>query len=200
MGIAAKIVATLAALLAPLPALATRPGDTILIAGDSTASTYKGDRYPQTGWGQMLSCGLSPDMRVRNHAMGGRSTRTFLAEGRWEALLAEALPPEAAAGLDLSDRLNSTYNVYIYNAPEWPADFDRRIPRNNRYRSGWAGNGPWSISNGGYTIPTTAGLTAGLVYSQVPTKRQAVQLKWQLERIAAGVGNKKIGVRIDSVK
>ncbi|MAN13036.1 MAG: G-D-S-L family lipolytic protein, partial [Sphingobium sp.] len=51
MGIAAKIVATLAALLAPLPALATRPGDTILIAGDSTASTYKGDRYPQTGWG-----------------------------------------------------------------------------------------------------------------------------------------------------
>ena len=92
MGIAAKIVATLAALLAPLPALATRPGDTILIAGDSTASTYKGDRYPQTGWGQMLSCGLSPDMRVRNHAMGGRSTRTFLAEGRWEALLADMLP------------------------------------------------------------------------------------------------------------
>ena len=115
------------------------------------------------------------------------------------AVVEELSEAEAAAGLDLSDRLNSTYNVYIYNAPEWPVDFNSRI-RNNLnnswYRANWVGNGPWSISNGGYTIPTTA----GLVYSQVPTKRQAVQLKWQLERIAAGVGNKKIGVRIDSVK
>jgi len=112
------------------------------------------------------------------------------------AVVEELSEAEAAAGLDLSDRLNSTYNVYIYNAPEWPADFDRRIPRNSRYRSGWNGNGPWAISKGGYIVP--AGF--GLVYSQVPTKRDAVQLKWQLERIAAGVGNKKIGVRIDSVK
>ena len=63
MGIAAKVIATLAALLAPLPAFATRPGDTILIAGDSTASTYTSDRYPQTGWGQMLSCGRHPARR-----------------------------------------------------------------------------------------------------------------------------------------
>ncbi len=92
MRIAPKIAAALAALLAPLPAHATHPGDTILIAGDSTASTYKGDRYPQTGWGQMLQCGLAPDVRVINHAMGGRSTRTFLSEGRWEDLLADLLP------------------------------------------------------------------------------------------------------------
>ena len=113
-------------------------------------------------------------------------------------MVEELSEAEAAAGLDLSDRLNSTYNVYIYNAPEWPVDFNSRI-RNNLNNSWYranCGNGPWSISNGGYTIPTTA----GLVYSQVPTKRQAVQLKWQLERIAGGVGNKKIGVRIDSVK
>ena len=115
------------------------------------------------------------------------------------AVVEELSEAEAAAGLDLSDRLNSKYDVYIYNAPEWPADFNSRIRNslnNSWYRANWAGNGPWPISNGGYTIPTTA----GLVYSQVSTKRQAVQLKWQLERIAAGVGNKKIGVRIDSVK
>ena len=115
------------------------------------------------------------------------------------AVVEELSEAEAAAGLDLSDRLNSKYDVYIYNAPEWPVKFNSKISinlNNSWYRANWAGNGPWSISNGGYTIPTTA----GLVYSQVPTKRQAVQLKWQLERIAAGVGNKKIGVRIDSVK
>jgi len=39
MRIAPKIAAALAALLAPLPAHATHPGDTILIAGGATAST-----------------------------------------------------------------------------------------------------------------------------------------------------------------
>jgi len=114
------------------------------------------------------------------------------------AVVEELSDEEAAAGLDLSDRLNSTYNVYIYNAPEWPADFDLKIPRNNRYRPSWKGNGQWPISNGGYIAP--AGF--GLVYWQVPTKREAVKLKWDLERIAreAEVGNKYIGVRIDRVK
>lgn len=92
MRIAPVIAAALAALLASFPARAARPGDTILIAGDSTASGYTADRYPQTGWGQMLGCGLAPGMRVANHAMGGRSTRSFLAEGRWDALLADLLP------------------------------------------------------------------------------------------------------------
>lgn len=91
MSIVSRIVAALA-LLAPLPAMATRPGDTILIASDSTAASYAADRYPQTGWGMMLPCGLAPDVRVSNHAMGGRSTRTFLSEGRWERLLAEITP------------------------------------------------------------------------------------------------------------
>ena len=92
MRIARKAIIAFAALLAPLPAQAARPGDTILIAGDSTASAYTADRYPQTGWGQMLQCGLTPDVRVLNHAMGGRSTRTFLGEGRWQALLADMMP------------------------------------------------------------------------------------------------------------
>jgi lysophospholipase L1-like esterase len=82
----------LALLAAPVPALAAPPGDTILIASDSTAANYKADKYPQAGWGMMLGCGLSPEVRVANHAMGGRSTRTFLSEGRWERLRSEILP------------------------------------------------------------------------------------------------------------
>lgn len=77
----------LAALASPVAAQ-TR----LFIASDSTAQNYADDRYPQTGWGQMLPCGLSPDAVVVNRAIGGRSTKSFLAEGRWDALLGEARP------------------------------------------------------------------------------------------------------------
>jgi lysophospholipase L1-like esterase len=64
----------------------------LFIASDSTAQTYAADRYPQTGWGQMLPCGLRADAVVVNRAIGGRSTKSFIAEGRWDTLLAEAKP------------------------------------------------------------------------------------------------------------
>lgn len=64
----------------------------IFIASDSTAQHYGADRYPQTGWGQMLRCGLDPQVEVVNRAIAGRSTRTFLSEGRWDKLLADARP------------------------------------------------------------------------------------------------------------
>ncbi|NWK97682.1 G-D-S-L family lipolytic protein [Sphingobium lactosutens] len=129
MRIAPRIAAALAALLAAQSAHATHPGDTILIASDSTASTYKADRYPQTGWGQMLQCGLSSDVRVSNHAMGGRSTRTFLSEGRWERLLGEVTPGDTVL-------IQFGHNDQARNKPErWaPAQTDYR---NNLMRFIW---------------------------------------------------------------
>jgi lysophospholipase L1-like esterase len=67
-------------------------GPTIFIAGDSTAANYAPARYPQTGWGMMLKCGLSPRVQVDNRAMGGRSTRTLMGEGRLDAILAAIKP------------------------------------------------------------------------------------------------------------
>ena len=64
----------------------------IFIASDSTAADYSVDRYPQVGWGMMLPCGLAADVEVVNRAIGGRSTRTFIGEGHWNRLLADALP------------------------------------------------------------------------------------------------------------
>lgn len=62
----------------------------IFIAGDSTAQTYKEERDGLIkGWGQMLPLFLDDDVEVVNHAMGGRSTKTFLNEGRWDKLLSE---------------------------------------------------------------------------------------------------------------
>lgn len=62
---------------------------TIHIAGDSTAATYAADRYPQAGWGQFLGCALDAGTSVRNHAVGGRSTRTFIGEKRLERIAGE---------------------------------------------------------------------------------------------------------------
>jgi lysophospholipase L1-like esterase len=64
----------------------------IFIAGDSTAQTYKEKDGLIRGWGQMLPMFLTGDVKVVNHAMGGRSTKTFIEEGRWERLLAEVRP------------------------------------------------------------------------------------------------------------
>ncbi|UZK64678.1 rhamnogalacturonan acetylesterase [Sphingomonas sp. M1-B02] len=83
------LLAVTASLLAvAAPALAQTPAPSrIFIASDSTAADYAPGRYPQMGWGMMLKCGLAPGVEIVNRARGGRSTRTFIAEGLWDALL-----------------------------------------------------------------------------------------------------------------
>ncbi|WP_447933736.1 GDSL-type esterase/lipase family protein [Stenotrophomonas lactitubi] len=62
----------------------------LFIAGDSTAAEYGPERAPQAGWGQMLQSYLDPArFEVHNHAKGGRSTRSFIDEGRLDAIAAE---------------------------------------------------------------------------------------------------------------
>lgn len=59
----------------------------VFIAGDSTAADYGPERAPQAGWGQALQRYLDPAAwQVRNHAKGGRSARSFIAEGRLDAI------------------------------------------------------------------------------------------------------------------
>jgi lysophospholipase L1-like esterase len=72
--------------------LQAAPQPRIFIASDSTAANYDASKYPQLGWGMMLKCGLAPDIEVINRAVGGRSTRTFISEGRWDTLIADARP------------------------------------------------------------------------------------------------------------
>ncbi|MCI3926289.1 rhamnogalacturonan acetylesterase [Paenibacillus sp. TRM 82003] len=58
----------------------------IFLAGDSTMSDYGPERAPRAGWGQRLGQFLPEDVEVRNHAASGRSTKSFIAEGRLAAL------------------------------------------------------------------------------------------------------------------
>ncbi|ALT00292.1 GntR family transcriptional regulator [Lacimicrobium alkaliphilum] len=57
------------------------------LVGDSTMSDKVNPAYPERGWGQLLPGFLSPEVEVINRAANGRSTRRFVNEGRWQALL-----------------------------------------------------------------------------------------------------------------
>lgn len=61
----------------------------IFIAGDSTAADQSPDGYPYAGWGQMLGMYMKHDVAVANHAQSGRSSKSFIDEGRLEAILSE---------------------------------------------------------------------------------------------------------------
>ena len=61
---------------------------TIVIIGDSTVCNYPAES-PSRGWGQFIAERFGDNVRVANHAASGRSTKTFIAEGRWKRALAE---------------------------------------------------------------------------------------------------------------
>lgn len=88
---------------------------TIFIASDSTVQTYDSSYYPQTGWGQVLyqffdgadavkeyeceDCNYSQaqtyetsSVIVENRAIGGRSSKSFIEEGKLDDLLEDVKP------------------------------------------------------------------------------------------------------------
>ncbi|MBP6001834.1 MAG: rhamnogalacturonan acetylesterase [Pyrinomonadaceae bacterium] len=68
-------------------AIATDP-ITIYLAGDSTCAAKLPEKRPETGWGEMLQQYFDPaNVRIENHAQNGRSTKTFISEGRWQAIV-----------------------------------------------------------------------------------------------------------------
>ncbi|MFI8188177.1 rhamnogalacturonan acetylesterase [Streptomyces sp. NPDC085946] len=65
---------------------------TLHLAGDSTAAQKYTDAAPETGWGTALPFFLHRDRPVANHAVNGRSSKSFVDEGRLDAVLARIRP------------------------------------------------------------------------------------------------------------
>lgn len=60
----------------------------IFLAGDSTMAAKLPEKRPETGWGEMLGQHFKTGkVRIENRAMNGRSTKTFISEGRWQAIV-----------------------------------------------------------------------------------------------------------------
>ncbi|WP_046174260.1 rhamnogalacturonan lyase family protein [Domibacillus indicus] len=65
---------------------------TVYIAGDSTVQTYDEYWRPEAGWGQMIPRYFNDDLSFSNQAIGGRSSKTFITEGRLDAILRAIRP------------------------------------------------------------------------------------------------------------
>jgi lysophospholipase L1-like esterase len=79
--LASILAAAAASLVAAEPAK-------IAIVGDSTVCDYPPES-PARGWGQFIAGYFDDSVKVVNLAASGRSTKTFLTEGRWAKTLAE---------------------------------------------------------------------------------------------------------------
>lgn len=81
--------AAASALVAASGAFAADTETTIFMAGDSTMSIKEIKDYPETGWGVPFAVFFADGIKVENRAMNGRSTRTFIEEGRWKGIMDE---------------------------------------------------------------------------------------------------------------
>jgi len=69
------------------------PTLTIHLIGDSTmANKPVIPANPERGWGQMLHMYFADSVRVENYAQNGRSSKSFIAEGRWSKVLNSMKP------------------------------------------------------------------------------------------------------------
>jgi DNA sulfur modification protein DndE len=59
----------------------------IFLIGDSTMADKPLEENPERGWGQLFPQFLLPGIQVQNHAMNGRSTKSFIKEGRWDTVM-----------------------------------------------------------------------------------------------------------------
>jgi len=61
---------------------------TIFMIGNSTMANkpFK-DGNPEKGWEQIFPLYFNEGVRIENHAVNGRSSKSFLDEGRWEVVL-----------------------------------------------------------------------------------------------------------------
>lgn len=59
----------------------------VYIAGDSTVQTYNDSDSQQAGWGQFISKYFTKDIKFINCSIAGRSSKSFINEGRLEDIL-----------------------------------------------------------------------------------------------------------------
>lgn len=64
----------------------------IFMMGDSTMKYNNITTYPQVGWGQFLHMFTQNEWLIEDHAENGKSTKSFLAEGRFDVILSRLQP------------------------------------------------------------------------------------------------------------
>ena len=59
---------------------------TVFTIGDSTMADKKAEVAPETGWCQAFPAFVDQSVAIKNRAVNGRSSKSFINEGRWKAV------------------------------------------------------------------------------------------------------------------
>ncbi|KAA3623593.1 MAG: hypothetical protein DWQ02_24280 [Bacteroidetes bacterium] len=59
----------------------------IYLIGDSTMAEKTPEKRPETGWGEKLPLFFEASVKIDNRAKNGRSSKSFLYEGRWDEVI-----------------------------------------------------------------------------------------------------------------
>ncbi len=106
----------------------------IFLAGDSTVKTYEENQFIG-GWGQFLSYFLGEDVVVKNTAHGGRSSRSFINEGRLYDIPGSTFTFSQNGGNSIADDIQEGDYLFIqfgHNDDDsktyYPTMYDRMTP------------------------------------------------------------------------
>ena len=88
-----KVALFLSILLMAVVLSSSKKQTTIFIIGDSTAANKSDfDKNPERGWGMVLQGFFDEHIVVDNHAVNGRSSKSFIDEGRWQKVFQKIKP------------------------------------------------------------------------------------------------------------
>lgn len=76
-----------ALVISPMPEQGAAEEPTAYLTGDSTMQTYDEYWVPQEGWGQEIQQFFADGVSFDNRSIGGRSSKTFTTEGRFDEVL-----------------------------------------------------------------------------------------------------------------
>lgn len=89
---------------------------TIYTIGDSTMADKKPEVNPETGWCQHLADFFDEQVTVKNHAVNGRSSKSFIDEGRWQTVR-DSLQPGDVVFIQFGHNDQKQYDSTRYTTP-----------------------------------------------------------------------------------
>ena len=99
----------------------------VWLIGDSTMCIYEPSRAPLTGWGMPFASFFNSSVTIDNRAKGGRSTRTFISENRWQTVSDSMQPGDyVLIQFGHNDEAKETKYKDRYTSPE---DYQKNLIR-----------------------------------------------------------------------
>jgi len=108
--------------------LLAQENPTLYLIGDSTMADKKNpDENPEHGWGQMLPELMNDEITIENHAVNGRSSKSFIGEGRWQTVYEKLKPGDFVIiqfghndqKIKSPDRFTNPFTEYRYNLEKY---------------------------------------------------------------------------------